>query len=112
VDGCGWIGYLHRLEDGPNALVGLELLRNTLNHECAGVERIHVLRRTKPDATHADHGTPVEVYESEDDKGDDISHHHMSPEPDSADIPDCEEEKDVLGWFLGYLGVVVNVYRD
>jgi len=54
----------------------------------------------------------VEVDESEDDKGDDVGHRHMGPEPNSANIPDCEEEEDVLGRFLGYLGVVVNVNGD
>jgi len=112
VDGCGWIGYLHGLEDGPNALVGLELLRNTLNHESASVERILILGRTKPGATDADHGTPVEVNESEDDEGDDVGHHYMGPEPNSANIPDCEEEEDILGRSLGYLCVVVNVDGD
>ena len=112
MDGCGWIGYLHGLEDGPNTLVGLIFLRNTLNHESASVERILVLGGTEPGATHADHGTPVEVDESEDDKGDDVGHHHMGPEPNPTNIPDCEQEEDVLGWFLGDLGVVVNVDGD
>ena len=112
VDRSGWIGYLHRLEDGPNALVGLKLLRNALDHECASIERVHVLGRTEPVAAHANHGTPVDVDESEDDKGDDISHDHMSPEPDAANISDCEKEENVLGRFLGYLGVVINVDGD
>ena len=112
MDGCGWVGYLHRLEDGPNALVGLELLRNALNHERASVEGIFILGRTEPSATHANHGPPVEVDESEDDKGDDISHRNVGPEPDSANIPDREQEEDVLGRVLGYLGVVVNIDGD
>jgi hypothetical protein len=112
VDGCGWVGYLHRLEDGPNALVGLVLLWNALDHERASVERIHELGRTEPDAAHADHGTPVDIDETEDDKGDDISHRHMSPEPDTTNISDCEQEENILGRFLGYLDVVVKVDGD
>ena len=79
VDGSGWIGHLHRLENGVDALVGLELLRNSLNHESSGIERVHVLGGTEPDGAHADHGAPVGVYEGKDDKGNDISHDYMSP---------------------------------
>ena len=109
MDRGGWIGYLDRLEDGPNALVGLELLWNTLNHECASIERIDVLGGAEPDAAHADHSIPVGVNEGEDDKGDDVSHHYVGPEPDSADISDREQQEGILGGVLGYLDVVVDV---
>lgn len=90
MDRSGWIGHLRRLEDGPDALVGLELLWNTLNHECASIERIRVLGRTEPGAAHADHGVPMDVDESKDDKGYNISRDYVSPEPDTTDISDCE----------------------
>ena len=109
VDGSGWIGHLHRLEDGTNALVGLELFRNTLNHEGSGVERVHVLGGTEPVAAHADHSIPVNVDKGEDDKGNDIGHYHVSPEPDTTDISDGEEEEDVLRRVLDHLGIVVDV---
>jgi len=112
VDGSGGIGYLGRLENCADALVGLKLFRNTLNHECAGVEGVDVLGRAEPDATHVDHGFPVDVDESEDDEGDDVSHRDMSPEPDTTDISDCEQQEDILGRTLGHLCVVVDVDRD
>ena len=112
VDGGGWIGHLHRLEDGANALVGLELFWNALDHECASVERIHVLGRTEPDTAHADHGVPVHVDESEDDQGDDISHRDVSPEPGTLNVPNCEGEENILVRILGHLGVVVDVDGD
>ena len=112
MDGSGGIGYLGRLENGADALVGLKLFRNTLNHECAGVEGVDVLGRTEPDATHVDHGFPVDVDESEDDEGDDVSHRNMSPEPDTTDVPDCKQQEDILGRTLGHLGVVVDVDGD
>ena len=109
MDRSGWIGYLSGLEDGTDALIGLKLPRNTKNHESASVEGVDVLGRTEPRATHANHCVPVDVDESEDDEGDDVSHCHMSPEPDTADIADCEQEEDILGRILGYLGIVVDV---
>jgi hypothetical protein len=79
VNGSGWIGHLHGLEDGANPLVRLIFFWNTLNHEGPSIERIHVLGRTKPDPSHADHGVPMDVDESEDDKRNDIGHGYVGP---------------------------------
>ena len=112
VDGGSRIGHLQRLENGTNAFVGLELLWNTLNHESSCIERIDVLGGTEPSAAHANHGVPVDVYEEEDDKGDEIGNDHVSPEPDTTDISDGEEEEGVLGWALVHLGIVIKVDRN
>lgn len=109
VYGSGWIRHSRRLEDGANALVGLELLWNSLDHEGSGIERVHVLGGTEPNAAHADHGVPMDVDKGEDDKSNDIGHDHVSPEPDTSDISDGEEEEDVLRRALVHLGIVVEV---
>ena len=109
MDRGGRVGHLHRLEDGANPFVGLELLWNTLDHEGSSIEGIHVLGGTEPDAAHAGHGIPVEVDENEDDKGDDISHNDMGPKPGTTDTADCEDEEGVLGRALVDLGIVVDV---
>ena len=112
MNGSGWIGHLHGLENGTDALVGLELLRNSLDHESSGIERIHVLGGTEPGAAHANHGVPVEVDKGKDDKGDDISHDDVSPEPFTTDVSDGEDEEDVLRRVLVQLGVVVDIDGD
>ena len=112
MDRGGWIGHLHRLKDGANALVGLELLWNTLNHEGPSIKRIHVLGGTEPDATHVDHGLPVGVDEGEDNKGNDISHDYVRPEPDTSNVSDSDDEEDILRRVLVHFGIVVDVDGD
>lgn len=54
----------------------------------------------------------MDVDKTEDDKGDEISHDHMCPEPGTTDVSDSEEEEDILRRALVDLGVVVDVDGD
>ena len=112
VNGGGGVWDLHRLEYGPKALVGLELLRHLGDHERARVERLDVLGRAEPLAPKPHDFAPVNVDEGDDNERDEIVDHDVGNEHVVVDVPDGEHGQDVTRFCWDVPYVVDDVDGD
>lgn len=106
------IRYMNRTEDGPNAFVGLKLLRYTHNDQSASVERLGVFRGAEELSAKADHGSPVEPNDDYNNPCDDVHHADMGPEDITTNVADGKHGKHVPFRLVDVFEIVCDIDRD